>query len=166
MRTGLSRHANASPSVGIKFAGKGFARARDGRRFGPRDSSFATAETGTAAPACANVAENRGFFRRSQETGFARDWVVAEAVPFGPVSARIFPANREKNREFGENRPHRSIQMSFVCVASIACERIPYGMKQGIFSAEQRIISIEQGSGANEQRTVRKRPFLTQLFCS
>jgi hypothetical protein len=58
---------------------------------------------------------------------------VAEAVLYGPVSAGIFPANREKNREFGENRPHRSIQMSFVCVTSIACERIPYGMKQGFF---------------------------------
>jgi hypothetical protein len=73
---GPIRHANASPSVGIKFAGKGFARARDRAAFWPRDSSFPTAETGTAAPACANVAENRGFFQRPQETGFARDWVV------------------------------------------------------------------------------------------
>ena len=87
MRTGLSRYANASPSVGIKFAGKGFARARDRAAFWPRDSSFPTAETGIAAPACANVAENRGFFQRPQETGFARDWVVAEAVLIGPVSA-------------------------------------------------------------------------------
>jgi hypothetical protein len=77
---------------------------------------------------------------------------VAAAVPFGPVSAGIFPANREKNREFGESRPQRSIRMSFVCVTSIACERIPYGMKQGIFSAEQGIVSTEQGSCPNEQR--------------
>jgi|ERR1700722_2859454 hypothetical protein len=152
MRTGLSRHANASPSVGIKFAGKEFARARDRAAFWPGDSSFPNAETGTAAPACAIVAENRGFFQRPQETGFARDWVVAEAVPFGPVSAGIFPANREKNREFGENRPQRPIRMSFVCVTSITCERIPYGMKQGIFSTEQGIVSTEQGSSAREQR--------------
>jgi hypothetical protein len=91
MRTGLSRHANASPSVGIKFAGKGFARARDRAAFWPRDLSFPTAETGTAAPACANVAENRGFFQKPQETGFARDWVVAEAVLIEPVSAPKFP---------------------------------------------------------------------------
>jgi hypothetical protein len=32
---------------------------------------------------------------------------VAEAVLIGPVSGNIFPANREKNREFGENRPLR-----------------------------------------------------------
>jgi hypothetical protein len=35
-----------------------------------------------------------------------------------------------------------------VCVTSIACKRIPYGMKQGIFSAEQGIVSTEQGSSA------------------
>ena len=64
---------------GIKFAGKGFARARDRAAFWPRDSSFPTAETGTAAPACANVAENRGFFQRPQETRFARNWVVEDS---------------------------------------------------------------------------------------
>jgi hypothetical protein len=39
MRTGLSRHANGSLSVGIKFAGKGFARARDRAAFLPRKSA-------------------------------------------------------------------------------------------------------------------------------
>src|ERR1700730_11654619 len=92
MRTGLSRHANASPSVGIKFAGKGFARARDRAAFWPRDSSFPTAETGIAAPACANVAENRGFFQRPQETGFARDWVVEPAGPPHPSALKGLPA--------------------------------------------------------------------------
>jgi hypothetical protein len=74
--------------------------------------------------------------------------VVAEAVPFGPVSARIFPANREKNREFGENRPQRSIQMSFVWVTSIACARIPHGMKQGLFF---------RGTGNSLDRTGKQR---------
>jgi hypothetical protein len=37
------------------------------------------------APARANVAENRGFFQRPQETAFARDWVVADAVLIEPV---------------------------------------------------------------------------------
>jgi hypothetical protein len=40
---------------------------------------------------------------------------VAEAVPFGPVSAGIFPANREKNREFGENRSRRP-DSDVICV--------------------------------------------------
>jgi hypothetical protein len=166
MRTGLSRHANASPSVGIKFAGKGFARARDRAAFWPRDSSFPTAETGIAAPACANVAGNQGFFQRRQKTEFGRDWVVAEAVLIGPVSVRIFPANREKNREFHEKRPTRLILTSFLWASSTICERIPCAIEQGIFSAEQGIFSTEQGSGAKEQRIARKRSFLTQLFCS
>jgi hypothetical protein len=33
-------------------------------------------------------------------------------------------------------------------------KQIPYGRKQGIFSAEQGIFSREQGIGANEQRIV------------
>jgi hypothetical protein len=140
MRTGLSRHANASPSVGIKFAGKGFARARDRAAFWPRDSSFPNAETGTAAPACAIVAENRGFFQRPQETGFARDWVVVEAVLVGPVSVRVFPANREKNREFRENRPSRSILKRLLIAVSMACGTIPYEIEQGTFFTEQGIV--------------------------
>jgi hypothetical protein len=55
--------------VGIKSAGKGFARARDRAAFCPRDRPSAAAETGDSAPACANVAANRGFFQRPQETG-------------------------------------------------------------------------------------------------
>src|ERR1700675_3858117 len=100
MRTGLSRHANASLSVGIKSAGKGFARARDRAAFCPRDPPLPAVETGSAAPACVNVAESRGSFERPQETAFARDCVVADAVLIGPVSKSKFPDNREINREF------------------------------------------------------------------
>jgi hypothetical protein len=56
--TGLSRKANASLSLGTKSAGKGFARARDRAAFCPRDPPSPAAETGSAAPACGNVAES------------------------------------------------------------------------------------------------------------
>src|SRR5712671_3471082 len=79
MRTGLSRHASESLSVGMNSAGKGFARARDRAAFFPRKPPLHAAETGNAAPPRANVAENRGFFERPQETAFAQDYVVETA---------------------------------------------------------------------------------------
>jgi hypothetical protein len=53
-----------------------FGRARDQAAFCPRDPPSPAAETESAAPACANVAESRGFFGRPQETGFARNQAV------------------------------------------------------------------------------------------
>src|ERR1700683_2769751 len=79
MRTGLSRQSNASPHVGIKFAGKGFARARDRAEFLPRDRPSAAAETGDLAPTRASVEPTRGVSRRPQETAFEQDCVVADA---------------------------------------------------------------------------------------
>jgi hypothetical protein len=77
---------------------------------------------------------------------------VVEAVVIGPLSVRIFPANREKNREFRENCPSGLGLTSFLSVSSMPCDRIPCGVKRGIFSAEQGIVSTEQGCWANEQR--------------
>jgi hypothetical protein len=62
----------------------------------------------------------------------------------------IFPANREKNREFRENRPSQSILKRLLSAVSMTCRQIPYEIEQGIFSAKQGIVSTEQGSGANE----------------
>jgi hypothetical protein len=74
--------------------------------------------------------------------GTAQDCVVVEAVLLiGPVSMGIFPVNREKNREIGENRPSESILKRLLGAASMACRQISYEVEQGIFSAEQ-------GSGA------------------
>jgi hypothetical protein len=78
--------------------------------------------------------------------------MVAVAVPFGPVSVFFFPANREKNREFRENRPPARKSMPFFTVSSTAYEKVPYVSEQGIFSAEQGMVPTEQGSDANEQR--------------
>jgi hypothetical protein len=50
-RSGRPPHPGAL-SVGIKSAGKGFARARDRAAFCPRDRPSASAETGDSAPAC------------------------------------------------------------------------------------------------------------------
>jgi hypothetical protein len=76
--------------------------------------------------------------------------LAAEAVLIGPVSVGIFPANREKNREFRENRPSQSILKRLLSAVSMTCRQIPYEIEQGIFSAKQGIVSTEQGSGANE----------------
>jgi hypothetical protein len=50
--------------------------AGDRTAFLPRDLLPPPAATGNAAPACANVAENRRLFQRIQETGFTWDCVV------------------------------------------------------------------------------------------
>jgi hypothetical protein len=39
--------------------------------------------------------------------------------------------------------------------SSMICERIPYAIEQGIFSAEQGIVHAEQGSRANEREAAR-----------
>jgi hypothetical protein len=65
---------------------------------------------------------------------------VAEAVPFGPVSGRIFPANRENNREFRENRFSGLILPLLYAASSAAWSKIPYRIEQGNFSAEQGMI--------------------------
>jgi hypothetical protein len=90
-------HANASLSVGIKSAGKGFARARDGAAFCPRNRPTAAAEIGDSAPACANVAANRGFFQRPQETGLMRDCVVG-LVGLNPTTNRLWTRWRSDQR--------------------------------------------------------------------
>jgi hypothetical protein len=89
------------------------------------------------------------LFRRPHETRIAQDCVVAEAVLIGPVSGRIFPANREKNREIRENRPSESMLELFFGAASKTCTQIPCAIEQGIFSTEQGMVSREQGSVAN-----------------
>jgi hypothetical protein len=43
---------------------------------------------------------NSGLIARSGESALERECVVADAVAVEPVSARRFPANRGKNREF------------------------------------------------------------------
>jgi hypothetical protein len=56
MRTGLSRHANASPSEGIEFAGNEFARARDWAAFCAKGAALKATgqpiDTSTAAGKC------------------------------------------------------------------------------------------------------------------
>jgi hypothetical protein len=78
--------------------------------------------------------------------------VVAEPVLFEPVSAGIFPANREKNRELRENRPSDPKVNAIFSVSSMSCEQIPCLSEQGIFSVEEGMVAAEQGSGANGQR--------------
>jgi hypothetical protein len=165
-QTGLCRHSNRSLFAGANSAGKRFGDARDWAGFFGDTTGFRAAETAVSRVPSGKAAESQRLFRRRQEIGVAQECVVAEAVPFGPVSASIFPDNREKNREFREKRPTRLILTSFLWASSTICERIPCAIEQGIFSAEQGIFSTEQGSGAKEQRIARKRPFLTQLFCS
>ena len=85
MRTGLSREANVSLSLGTKSAGKGFARARDRAAFCPGYRPSPAAETGNPALARAKVADVKGFFQRPQETEISRDWVVVDAARIEPV---------------------------------------------------------------------------------
>jgi hypothetical protein len=71
--------------------------------------------------------------------------VVADAVTVEPVSARKFPANREKNREICRIRPLSAILKADTRANSEACSEIPYATEQGIILAEQGILAQEQG---------------------
>jgi hypothetical protein len=93
LRTGLSRQANPSLSVGTKSAGNAFARARDRAAFCTRKPPSPAAETGNASPASAKVAEHRGLFKRPQEIVFVQDCVV-EVAGLGLRACRLWPSNR------------------------------------------------------------------------
>jgi len=71
--------------------------------------------------------------------------LVADAVDLEPVSVSEFPANREKNREFG--RIAVSVAPETVKSGAVAGlpKRIPYSTEQGIILAEQGILAREQG---------------------
>src|SRR5262249_27864848 len=56
-----------------------------------------------------------------------------------------FPANREINREFRQNRQLDAILHADTPANSEACSEIPYSTEQGIFAKEQGICRREQG---------------------
>ena len=64
------------------------------------------------------------------------DCVVADAVDLEPVSRDKFPANREKNREFGQICPLAAILKGDTLANSEACREIPYATEQGIILVE------------------------------
>ena len=86
-----------------------------------------------------------GNICKSPEVSRKREWVVADAVAFEPVSALQFPANREINREFHRIRAFSAILKADTCVNSEAYSKIPYSTEQGIFAKEQGIFAREQG---------------------
>jgi hypothetical protein len=71
--------------------------------------------------------------------------MVADAVEVEPVSAPLFPANREKNREFNEIRTSRTLEAGNNAVVTGLSVRIPCAAEQGIISAKQGILAREQG---------------------
>ena len=71
--------------------------------------------------------------------------MVADAVPFEPVSTLKFPANREKNREFRQIRALGTILKADTRANSKACCEIPDATEQGIISEEQGNLTREQG---------------------
>jgi hypothetical protein len=75
-----------------------------------------------------------------------------EAVSGEPVSEARFPANREKSREFYENRAVWQKAARQNAAISVSCRTIPYKMKQGInsrrtgnLSRRAGICSVSQG---------------------
>src|ERR1700722_1867517 len=159
MRTGLSLHAIASPAVGIKFAGKGFARARDRAAFWPRDSSFPNAETGTAAPACAIVAENRGSFRDHRKpdlrgTGWWRR--QSESNPVCAPNSLITGKLTGKIRKFG---PIDGFRASFRKKIQQLKVKFPVQRNREFFCANREISFTNR----DLRLDVSKRPFLATL---
>jgi hypothetical protein len=140
MRTGLSRHANASLSLGIKSAGKGFARARDRAAFCPRDRPSAVAETGDSAPVRSNVAANRELFQRPQETGLSRDCVVGPVGLYGRSSINdltnsgpIFdPSKAVQSRGSGSPKPRCIIRFTLLRLLSFPFPGRPFLSRPGV----------------------------------
>ena len=71
--------------------------------------------------------------------------MVADAVAVEPISAPLFPANREKNREFNKIGASGALEIENNAVVTGASARIPYSVEQGIISAKQGILVREQG---------------------
>jgi len=71
--------------------------------------------------------------------------VVADAVAVEPISAPLFPANREKNREFNKIGASGALEIENKAVVTGASARIPHSVEQGIISAKQGILVREQG---------------------
>jgi hypothetical protein len=80
-----------------------------------------------------------GFSRKVSVIRDQGNCVVADAVPYEPVSIPKFPANREKNREFRRIRLLVRNLNADRRANSEACSEIPYSTEQGIFAKEQGI---------------------------
>jgi hypothetical protein len=70
---------------------------------------------------------------------------MVDAVYFEPVSAAKFPANREKNREFGQARIIQSEFDTATLRSSEACRQIPQAKEQGLTCRNRKRVSLEQG---------------------
>jgi hypothetical protein len=71
--------------------------------------------------------------------------MVADAVVVELGCAPLFPANREKNREFNKIAASGALEIrNSVALAGLSV-KIPYPTKQGIISLEQGSLAQEQG---------------------
>jgi hypothetical protein len=70
--------------------------------------------------------------------------VVADVVTVEPVSAPLFPANREKNREFCKTVESRAAATENSAVVTGLSAPIPYSAEQGSILAEQGRLAQEQ----------------------
>jgi hypothetical protein len=67
--------------------------------------------------------------------------LVADAVTVEPVSTLLFPANREKNREFHKRAASEAAVTANNAVAARLSAQIPYSAEQGIILAEHGILA-------------------------
>jgi hypothetical protein len=92
--------------------------------------------------------------------------VVAEAVQIVPVSVAFSLLTGKRTGNFVKIDLARPVLQHFFSTASTACERIPYRIEQGIFSAEQGMVPRQQGSGANESEFAARREHAASLIAS
>jgi hypothetical protein len=71
--------------------------------------------------------------------------MAADAVAVEPVSASLFPANREENREFNKIGTSGVLEIGNNAVVTGVSARIRYSGQQGIISAKQGMLAREQG---------------------
>ena len=71
--------------------------------------------------------------------------MAADAVLVEPVSTLLFPANREKNREFCKIAQFETPETANSAAVTWLPARIPYSSEQGIILVEQGTPTREQG---------------------
>jgi hypothetical protein len=71
--------------------------------------------------------------------------LVADAVVVVPVSTLLFPANREKNREFSKIAASGAPEAENIAGVTRLSARIPYSTEQGIIFVKQGSLVQEQG---------------------
>jgi hypothetical protein len=128
----LCRHSNRSLFASGNSAGKRFGEARDWGAIPATPADFGRQRPRHPASPAAKPRKVKDFPNAPGNRNCA-GLRGGGGSPIRTGLCRIFPANREKNREFRENRPSQSILKRLLSASSITCARNSLRLQTGIF---------------------------------